>query len=80
MWEFFEPELRKRLSEINVEEGMSERVRSALLEMLPSGQTTVEDLARRLLVSRRTMQRRLGDEGTSFKAIAARHGERSEGA
>jgi hypothetical protein len=45
MWEFFELELRKRLSEINVEEGMSERVRSALLEMLPSGQTTVEDLA-----------------------------------
>jgi AraC-like DNA-binding protein len=69
MWEFFEPELRKRLSEISVEEGISARVRAALLEMLPSGQTTVDDLARRLLVSRRTLQRRLGDEGTTFKAI-----------
>ncbi|MCP4936060.1 MAG: hypothetical protein GY927_18120 [bacterium] len=35
MWEFFEPGLRKRLPEISVEEGMTERVRGALLEMLP---------------------------------------------
>ena len=71
MWEFFEPGLRKRLSEISAEEGMAERVRSALLEMLPSGQTSVDDLASRLLVSRRTLQRRLGEEGTSFKAVLA---------
>ncbi len=72
MWDFFEPGLRKRLSEITIEEGMSERARSALLEMLPSGQTTVEDLASRLLVSRRALQRRLGEEGTSYKAILTR--------
>ena len=71
MWDFFEPGLRKRLSQINVEEGMTERVRGALLEMLPSGQTSVDDLARRLMVSRRTLQRRLGEEGTSFKAVLA---------
>lgn len=69
MWEFFEPELRKRLSETSAEAGMAERARGALLEMLPSGQTTVDDLASRLLVSRRTLQRRLGDEGTSYKTI-----------
>jgi AraC-like DNA-binding protein len=69
MWEFFEPGLRKRLSEISIDEGMPERVRSALLELLPSGQTTADDVSRRLLVSRRTLQRRLGEEGTSFKAI-----------
>ncbi|MDB9518092.1 AraC family transcriptional regulator ligand-binding domain-containing protein [Roseofilum reptotaenium CS-1145] len=69
MWEFFEPELRKRLSEIRAETSMGERVRDALLEMLPSGQTSVDDLAGRLLISRRTLQRRLGDEGTSFKLI-----------
>ncbi|MDJ0842042.1 MAG: AraC family transcriptional regulator ligand-binding domain-containing protein [Acidobacteriota bacterium] len=69
MWEYFEPGLRKRLSEVSVEEGMTERVRGALLEMLPSGQTSVDDLARRLFVGRRTLQRRLGEEGTSFKTV-----------
>ncbi|MBT2971312.1 MAG: AraC family transcriptional regulator [Candidatus Thiodiazotropha sp. (ex Ctena orbiculata)] len=69
MWEFFEQGLRKRLSEVSIDEGMTERVRSALLELLPSGQTTADDVASRLLVSRRTLQRRLGEEGTSFKAI-----------
>lgn len=71
MWEFFEPDLRKRLAELNAEEGMSMRVRNALLEMLPSGQTSADELASRLLVSRRTLQRRLGEEGTSFKEILA---------
>lgn len=71
MWAFFEPDLRKRLAELNVEEGMKVRVRNALLDMLPSGQTSADDLARRLFVSRRTLQRRLGEEGTSFKEILA---------
>ena len=69
MWAYFEPGLRKRLSEVSTEEGMTERVRGALLEMLPSGQTSVDDLARRLFVGRRTLQRRLGEEGTSFKTV-----------
>lgn len=71
MWQFFEPGLRKCLSELDKEEGMSERVRSALLEMLPSGQATVGALSKRLAVSSRTLQRRLGEEGTSFKHILA---------
>ncbi|THB72619.1 MAG: AraC family transcriptional regulator, partial [Gammaproteobacteria bacterium] len=69
MWEFFEPGLRIRLSEISPEEGITQRVRSALLEMLPSGHTSIDDLAKRLLVSRRTLQRRLGNEGTNFKEV-----------
>jgi AraC-like DNA-binding protein len=69
MWSYFEPGLRKRLSEIQVEEGMRERVRSALLELLPSGRTTVNDLADKLMVGRRTLQRRLTEEGTNFKDL-----------
>lgn len=69
MWEFFEPGLRKRLSEISIEEGMTERVSGALLEMLPSGESNMGELANRLLVSRRTLQRRLGEEGTNYKEV-----------
>lgn len=69
MWAFFEPGLRKRLSEINADTGMAERVRSALLELLPVGKGGVDDLAGHLHVSKRTLQRRLSSEGTTVKAI-----------
>jgi len=60
------------LSEVEPDEGMAERVRGTLLEMLPGGQTTVDDLAGRLFVSRRTLQRRLREEGTNFKDILSK--------
>lgn len=69
MWDFFEPSLRKRLAEIGVKEKFSERAHSALLEMLPSGETTADDLAKKLLISKTTLQRRLGDEVTNFKEV-----------
>lgn len=68
MWEFFEPELRKRLSELEVGSSMAERVRGALLELLPLGDASMDAVARKLSVSARTLQRRLQGEGTTFKA------------
>lgn len=67
MWQFFEPELRKRLSQLQVQESFSERVRSSLFELLPSGQSSIDSVAEKLFVSRRTLQRRLKHEGTSFQ-------------
>lgn len=67
MWQAFEPELRQRLSELDAEASFASKVRSALLEMLPSGEKSAEEVARRLAVSKRTLQRRLGDEATSFQ-------------
>lgn len=69
MWAFFIPELRKPLVVKQTEDSMATQVRSLLLEMLPSGQASVDELASRLLLSRRTLQRRLNDEKTSFKAV-----------
>ncbi len=69
MWEFFEPSLRRRLADLGVNDGMSERVRGALLELLPSGRVSIGDMASKLAVSKRTLQRRLGEEGTSFMEI-----------
>ena len=48
---------------------MIDRVRNALLELLPSGRGSIEDVARQLAMSRRTLQRRLQGEGTSFQIV-----------
>lgn len=69
MWEFFEPELRRRLSELDERAKMSERVRAALLELLPTGEWTMRVVARHLAVSTRTLQRRLRDEQTTFQTV-----------
>ena len=69
MWDIFEPELRKRLASLQGNATFEERTRAVLLEALPSGQFAVEAVARRLGVSSRTLQRRLREEGTSYKDV-----------
>lgn len=71
MWEFFEPELRKRLSEMDVGASMLERVCGALLELLPVGRGSMSAVATELKVSTRTLQRRLRSEGTTFQPPSA---------
>ena len=67
MWSYFEPELTKRLAELDNDESTSARVRSALSELLPGGQCGIEDVAERLGLSRRTLQRKLSEENTTFQ-------------
>lgn len=69
MWEFFEPVLRKKLSDLKSDENYSSRVRSTLLELLPSGRTSVDDVAQTLAISRRTLQRRLNEEQTNYQSL-----------
>lgn len=42
-------------------------MRSALAELLPSGETTIDDVARELGISKRTPQRKLKEEKTTFQ-------------
>ncbi len=67
MWEYFEPGLKKRLSELDRDSTTGDRVRAALLELLPVGEGSMDAVARRLWVSTRTLQRRLKEEGTTFQ-------------
>lgn len=67
MWDFFEPGLRKRLSELQKDASFANRVRSALYELLPSGRVTSDLVAENLAVGKRSLQRYLKDEGTSFQ-------------
>ena len=69
MWSFFEPELRRRLAQLEESASASERVRAALLEALPSGRSTIGEIARQLAMSERTLQRRLQADGTSFHFV-----------
>ncbi|WP_243544218.1 AraC family transcriptional regulator [Pseudodesulfovibrio tunisiensis] len=69
MWNFFEPRLKQRLSDLDSEAPTSQRVKSALLEMLPRGQSSIEDAAEVLATSKRTLQRKLGSEGVSYQKL-----------
>lgn len=67
MWDYFEPELKRRLSELEADEPAVNRVRSALKELLPGGACGISDAAKKLGMSTRTFQRKLSDEGTTFR-------------
>ena len=72
MWESFEPSLRNRLSALDEHAHTTDRVRSVLLEMLPAGVSSVEAVAQRLAMSKRSLQRHLGDEAVSFQDVLNR--------
>ena len=67
MWSIFEPDLNLRMQNLDKESSFRDRVRASLMEILASGQYSMGDVASRLAVSTRTLQRRLKAEGTSFQ-------------
>jgi AraC-like DNA-binding protein len=69
MWAFFEGQLDQRLAELQSDATTCERVRSVLLEALPSGETTVEFVANKLAMSKRTLQRKLSAESETFQSV-----------
>ena len=71
MWAAFEPSLRQRLSDATTIASTSARVSGWLSETIASGRASIDDAARGLGVSTRTLQRRLTDEGTSFQSLLA---------
>ena len=69
IWAVFEPELRQRLADLGAAVTTAARVHAALLEGLPSGRCSMEAIAAKLLMSKRTLQRRLEGEGRNFQHI-----------
>lgn len=63
----FDADLQARLAALTQGKGMRARVQAVLMEMLPAGEADVATAARRLGVSSRSLQRRLAEEGSSFK-------------
>jgi AraC-like DNA-binding protein len=69
IWSIIEPALNKRMKDLDQKATFAERVRSCLVEMLPSGRYSVESIANKLGLSTRTLQRRLREENLIFQNI-----------
>lgn len=69
LWNVFEPDLRQRLADLDISVTTTKRVRAVLLEGLPAGLVTMEAVARKLAMSKRTLQRRIVAEGGSYQQI-----------
>lgn len=67
------PALGSALDEMNIK-SLSEQVVAELKRSLPSGRPDLADIARRMTMSERTLQRRITEEGHSFRdlLVAAR--------
>ncbi|OAJ57090.1 AraC family transcriptional regulator [Paraburkholderia ginsengiterrae] len=69
MWDFFESRLNQKLADMDARASTAARVRAVLLEALPSGEASIETVADRLAMSKRTLQRKLTSEAESFQGI-----------
>ncbi|MGN0159911.1 MAG: hypothetical protein ACI4AQ_00800 [Lachnospiraceae bacterium] len=69
MWNYFEPELNRRLADLDVDDSISARVRASLTELLPAGICGIDEVASELGRSKRTLQRKLSEEKTTFQII-----------
>ena len=69
MWDFFEDKLNKKLADMNSNSSAAERVRATLIEALPSGEVSIDIVAKKLAISKRTLQRKLTAEAETFQSI-----------
>lgn len=69
LWAAFEPDLRQRLANLQESASITKRLRAVLHEAIPSGMITMEAVAKKLAMSKRTLQRRVEAEGASFQQI-----------
>lgn len=69
LWADIEADLTLQLAAQNERWPVVDRVRGALVDLMPAGRTGAEDVALALGISRSTLQRRLRDEGTSYQAV-----------
>lgn len=64
-----EPELEKRLIQLEADDSFTRKVRLLLIELLPRGIVSADAAADQLGMSRRSMQRKLSTEKTSYQRL-----------
>ncbi len=69
LWDTLEPQFTRQLQEQSNGTTMVSRVRRVLVDGLPGGCTTADQIAKRLNVSKRSLQRRLTEEGSSVQML-----------
>ena len=69
LWASFQPSLCRRMELAQAEASTRARVEQVLRELLPSARATMPEAASELAMSRRTLQRRLAEEGTTWSEV-----------
>ncbi|KZM40597.1 AraC family transcriptional regulator [Marinomonas sp. SBI22] len=69
MWEFFEDKLNQKLADLDSNAKTVDRIRAVLLESLPSGKSSIEHIANKLAMSKRTLQRKLTAETETYQSV-----------
>ena len=69
LWADIEADLKLQLAAQNDRWPITDRVRGALVDLMPARRTGAEDVAIALGISRSTLQRRLRDDGTTYQAV-----------
>ncbi len=69
MWAFFEDKLNQQLANLDANATTTERIRAILLESLPIGLSSIDHVADKLSISKRTLQRKLSTEAESYQHI-----------
>ena len=69
MWSFFEEKLNKQLEDLTSDATTTDRVKSILIKALPSGEVSIEFVAEKLAMSKRTLQRKLTEEAETFQSL-----------
>jgi AraC-like DNA-binding protein len=69
MLNFFDTELQQRLKSVLAYSSTRERVTTELIKLLPQGESSIELVAQRLAMSKRSLQRKLSEEKVSFKGL-----------
>ena len=67
--EFFDTHLEQVISKLDNDSGLEKQVRIQIFQQLSEGVPVISDIAGRLGMSGRTLQRRLSEKGQSFQAL-----------
>jgi AraC-like DNA-binding protein len=69
LWAYYEKDLARKLEAHGKDTPTTDRLRAPLYKMLPSGHHTADHACRRLGLSKRTLQRQLAAEGTTYQTV-----------
>lgn len=72
LWAYHEQSLRRDLDLQDSDDATVQRVRRTLVELLPAGEATLDAVCARFHQSKRTVQRRIQNEGETFQSILSK--------
>lgn len=68
-WQWLEIDLKRQLAKRHADVAVADRVRAVLIDLLPSGEASSETVCKRLGMSKRSLQRKLSEEGAAFQSV-----------